>query len=392
MKICIINNLYRPFFRGGAERITEVISGGLERRDHNVVIITTRPLFKKQDGEQAKQKIYYINSLYYNLSKLPKFLRLFWHILDLFDLGGYYKLRSILRKENPQVVITNNLKGIGNLGAKAIRSLKIRHIHILHDIQLIHPSGLMYYNSEKVINSFSAKIFQHFSRLFFKSPDIVISPSQWLLDLHIKKNFFLGSKKIVIPNPIDNRQEFFNIQKNGIFKFLYVGLIEDHKGGLILVKAFLKLNENNCKLIIIGNGSKIEKIKEIVKTNKKIEILGWMDNKFVERAMAESDCLVVPSLCYENSPTVIYEAFRAGLPVIGSNFGGIAELLSGGSGILFKPNNEVDLAEKMEWALSHKDELGEISKISAKKISEYSADLYMDRLENIFSGLLNDKR
>ena len=43
--------------------------------------------------------------------------------------------------------------------------------------------------------------------------------------------------------------------------------------------------------------------------------------------MLDADILCVPSLWFENSPLVIYEAFHCGLPVIASRIGGIPELV-----------------------------------------------------------------
>ena len=43
MKICLINNLYKPFNRGGAEKVAETIVDGLIKAGHEVFIISTKP-------------------------------------------------------------------------------------------------------------------------------------------------------------------------------------------------------------------------------------------------------------------------------------------------------------------------------------------------------------
>ena len=61
--------------------------------------------------------------------------------------------------------------------------------------------------------------------------------------------------------------------------------------------------------------------------------------------MAECDYLLIPSRWWENSPVVIQEAFAAGLPVICSGIGGMAEKVKDGvSGLHFRVNDPVDLA------------------------------------------------
>ena len=155
MKICLINNLYRPFNRGGAEKVCETIVKGLIKAGHEVFIITTKPR-DQLSIINYQLPIYYLNSLYYNLNKLPKFLRIFWHFWDLFNFASYFKIKKILQAEKCGAVITNNLMGAGFLTPLAIRSLNIKHLHIAHDIQLIYTSGFAYYGEERMIDNFFA--------------------------------------------------------------------------------------------------------------------------------------------------------------------------------------------------------------------------------------------
>jgi glycosyltransferase involved in cell wall biosynthesis len=54
--------------------------------------------------------------------------------------------------------------------------------------------------------------------------------------------------------------------------------------------------------------------------------------------MREYDLVAVPSQCLETGPMVVLEAFAAGVPVIGSDLGGIAELVTHGTdGLLVEP-------------------------------------------------------
>lgn len=67
--------------------------------------------------------------------------------------------------------------------------------------------------------------------------------------------------------------------------------------------------------------------------------------------MREAAYLVAPSICYENFPRTIVEAFACGLPVIASRLGAMAEIVRDGeTGLLFEAGNADDLARKMAWA------------------------------------------
>jgi glycosyltransferase involved in cell wall biosynthesis len=73
--------------------------------------------------------------------------------------------------------------------------------------------------------------------------------------------------------------------------------------------------------------------------------MGRCSRDEVADAYAGIDVLVVPSLWLENSPLVIHEAYLAGVPVVGSRIGGIADLVRDGwNGLLVEPGSPSGLA------------------------------------------------
>jgi glycosyltransferase involved in cell wall biosynthesis len=242
----------------------------------------------------------------------------------------------------------------------AISSLGIKHYHTLHDIQLLHPSGLMFFGQEQKIDSLFAKGYQLINRRLFNACDKVIAPSAWLLQEHLMRDFFKRSQTLILPNPLSTELtsavRTSTRQPRQSFRFLYVGLLAPHKGVESLVNAFIK-SGLKAELILIGEGSLHKEMAELAKTMDNLKVLGRLNNAEVIRYMAETDCLVVPSLCYENSPTVIYEAQAAGLPVLAASIGGIPELLNEDDRLLFKPGDLQELAQKLTWAATSPTEL-----------------------------------
>jgi len=366
MKICLINNLYKPLNRGGAEKITETIANGLTKAGHEVFVITTKPYDKVPAANQRPQ-VYYLKSCYYNLNKLPKFLRLFWQIWNMFDFINYFKIKNILAAEKCDAVVTNNLMGIGFLAPMAIKNLKLTHLHIVHDIQLIHPSGLMYYGEEGEIDSFYAKIYAGICRWLFFSPPAVIFPSVWLKDLYIKRNFFAQSKINVLPNPVEAAPSQTS-ERSRNFAFLFLGQVEKHKGIFLLIDAFNKIKEkySEVELVVAGDGSKIEEARQKAASNNNIKFLGWPGDEQADKLLFSASCLIYPSLVYENCPNAIQRALVASLPVLASSLGGIPELLNKNAGVLFEPANADDLAEKMEWMVENRNNRQALIKIDFK--------------------------
>ncbi|OGF35985.1 hypothetical protein A2468_00380 [Candidatus Falkowbacteria bacterium RIFOXYC2_FULL_46_15] len=386
MKICLINNLYEPYAIGGAEQVVKMTFEGLKESGHNVFIITTRPISEKAARERS---IYYLPSLQFVFRKLPKFLRLIWHVVDFTDPVTCFRIKKILARERPDVVMTHNLVGIGFLLPLIIRNLRIRHVHVLHDIQMLHPSGLLIYGRENVLNGFAAKIYQFACRKLTASAEIVISPSNWLISEHTKRGFFSSSRRVILPNPVPRYVTMTDEKKrdNNEFKLLYVGQIEPHKGIQFLIDAFAHLTDKNrnFSLTFIGSGPDDSRYLSFISRRniRNIEFKGRIPNEEVKRLMPAFDCLVVPSLCHENSPTVIYEAASLGLAVIASRIGGISEWVRDLGGILFVPGSRTDLARKLIWASKNPLKLKEMANKAKSRSERYTLPVYIDKLTQL---------
>jgi len=348
MKICLINNLYKLYSRGGAEKVTERLETELLSLGHEVFVIATAP-----DRSHQWEATYYLKSGYYNLNHHLLLYRLFWQACQAFNLKKRREVKKILLAEKPDLIIANNLMGLSYLLPGLFRKLKIKHIQILHDIQLLHPSGLMFYGQEEALDNWLAQIYQIITRRLFNSPDLVVAPSRWLLDLYRQRNFFKGAPTLVLRNPLPEFDKYKFDEANrtaaaGYFNLLYVGQIEIHKGILFLISAFTKISDPDLRLLVVGNGSQINKARKLAGGDDRIEFLGPKTSEEINELMNDSQGLVVPSLVYENSPTVIYEAAMTHLPFIAARIGGIPELVEELGGLLFKPDDEDDLITKIE--------------------------------------------
>lgn len=318
----------------------------LAAQGHTVFLITTKPP-RTEKSIEKKFKIYYLNSRYYNLAKIPWFFRFFWHLSNLSAFKKGRLIKKILIQEKPDLVITHNLMGLGLNLPWIIKKAKIRQEHFLHDVQLLHPSGLMMFGREKKINTWFARVYQIINCFYFSSVAKVISPSRWLLDEHLKRGFFKNSEKEIRPLKQLKGLPIQKALKPGANNFLFVGQIETHKGIFLLLDAFKKLAKAEVTLTIVGDGQKLLAAKKMAASDERIKFLGRLSSEETKKIMLASDYLIVPSLCYENSPTIIYEARILGLPVLASNLGGIPEII-GPNDYLFAPGDERDLMEKIE--------------------------------------------
>ncbi len=82
-----------------------------------------------------------------------------------------------------------------------------------------------------------------------------------------------------------------------------------------------------------------------------VEYVGPKTRDDVRRLMRDATIAIVPSVCYENFPLVIVEAFSTGLPVVAARLGAMEELLRGeDAGWLVDPADPGSLARTIELA------------------------------------------
>jgi len=364
MKIGLMHNLYGEYSRGGAETAVQLMTEDFQAAGQQVFIITTRSKseetkiidgrrraendYIKIGGQSALEKIYYINSEFYDLNKHSRLYRALWQINNILAFKKAKEIKKILELEKPDLIITHNLMGLGFLVPTVLRRLNIRHEHFLHDIQLIHPSGLMIFGREEKINRPTAKIYQALTRALFASPAKVISPSDWLLEMHKQRGFFKDSEQEVRPFAWPGANAPRQNKKDPAKNFLFLGQVEKQKGIFLLISAFKKIERPELTLTIAvrGGGSSLEPARAAAAGDARIRFLGPLSYAEAKKIMEESDCLIVPSLCYENSPTTIYGAQAAGLTVIASRLGGIPEIMKPND-VLFGPGDEEDLRKKI---------------------------------------------
>lgn len=367
MKIAVINNLYQPYQRGGAERITELLAMELSAQDHQVFIITTKPKIPAAKlALQEKSDIYYLPSYYYNLKNFPLWRRALWQVGNIINIRQVQKLKRVLKKEQADLVITNNLMGFGWLVPLMIKRLGLKHLHIIHDIQLLHPSGLMYYGQEKILDRWSSKIYQIITAFLWNrggADMTIVSPSHWLLELHHSRSFFKSNHCAVIANPTPELKistanaatsQTAKQIKNETVRFIFIGQLEKHKGLDLFLAATRHFQGTNIDWKIIGDGV----LKTIAKTeaakNPHLDFLGWIPADRVMVELQASSALIIPSRCYENAPNVIAEAAVAGTISLAAAIGGIPEMIERYGGLTFKPDNLDALIETINLFLKNR--------------------------------------
>ncbi len=389
MKICLINSLYKPYKRGGAEVVFSSIVKELKKDGHDVFVITISGKKDKTNffvSQQDDIKVYrfYPKNIFsfIEINIQPGWKRLIWLIIDLFNFHSYRQIRKILKIERPDLILSHNIKGMGYLSWRAFRRAKIKNIHTLHDVQLVDPTGLIIKDQNQ--RGFVYSIFAKVSGFLINSPEVIVSPSHWLLDFYHRYSFFKKSKEAVLPNPIILEDEHFKkIFTDQKINYLFLGQLEKHKGIIFLLEVFKEFAiKNNCRLFIVGSGRLEDGLREKYGTENWIKFLGYIPaNKLGQEIFKQVHFTIVPSLCYENSPSVIYDSYKFGTPVIASAIGGIPELVQEGvTGYLFEAGNKISLLNKLNFSLQAINNFQQMSENAKIKAKEFDIKNYIYKL------------
>ncbi|MBI4280779.1 glycosyltransferase [Candidatus Uhrbacteria bacterium] len=385
MRFLIISNLYEPYARGGAEAVVKMTAEGLVRAGHAAAVLTAGSwragLWPRETTVNGVRvlRFFPLNIFFVRHDRqFPLWLRAVMRWFDIWNFHAALVGWAMTRRERPDLIIIHNLVGLGMLTSWAVRcgwwQKKRPTIKVLHDLQLIHPSGLLLWGKEKTAERFwLRKIYEWLMRHLAGSFTAVIAPSRWLLEFHTQRGFFPKSKKMVLPNPVDFIPTKKKLPVTGYqlpVTLLYAGQLEEHKGVRWLLElfghserseespadagsrrreGFFGLRPNDYVLEIAGEGSLRKEVEEAAAQYPEAVIYhGKLSRGQLFHKFQEIDALVVPSLCYENAPQVIAEALAAGLAVIASRIGGIPELVRDGeNGFLFTPADQKTFFEAL---------------------------------------------
>jgi glycosyltransferase involved in cell wall biosynthesis len=174
----------------------------------------------------------------------------------------------------------------------------------------------------------------------------------------------------------------------------YVGQIISIKGVHVLVEAFKKANLGKKATLEIWGGlekdpSYVADLKALMEGEPSISLNGRFLHDDLAEVFSNIDILVIPSTWYENAPLVIQEAFATRTPVVATNLGGMAEMVSNEvSGLLFERGNVVDLAKQFQRLFT---EPGLLERLKAGAPKVKTIEEEVDELEKIYFDLTHGK-
>ena len=405
MKILLVNKFH--YLKGGSETYYFELAKLLEKNGHQVAF------FSMEDEKNIKtgNKEYFTPKFDLNTSSKLK-------SLDVIYSKENKKLMEIALDEfKPDIVHLNNFQR--QLSASIIEPIKKRNIPIVftaHDVQAICPAITMLDSNKNpcddcmcgkyihcirkscvknsklksILGAVEARYYRN-KKIYTKQIDYIITPSEFYKKKLIEDG--ISEDKIeAIHNFINTSDYNLETVDNGYA--LYFGRLSKEKGILNLLDAFSKLNIG--KLHIAGVGEEKDAIEKFIKKEKlsnRVKLLGFLNKDKMKEEVRKCKFVVVPSIWYENCPYSIIETLAIGKPVIGSNMGGIPELVDNGKcGFIYKANDINDLSDKMKQLFNDDKLVMKFSKNAKERVKKlYSEEVYYKKIMKIYSNLIRKK-
>ncbi len=385
MKIMEIVHGYPPEYNAGSENYTSAISNELANSGHSVLVLSRQenPFVKDyelqhfQDPKNSKIMRVLVN----NARNKDRFQ----------DVAIDNAIEKVISEFNPDIAHIQHLNHLSLGIVSILKSHKIPIVYTIHDFWLMCPRGqFLQTNFEGEpwklcdgqedskcaricyrryqtgdIDNYTDQVYwstwvrrrMTLVRSTVNLIDLFISPSKTVIESF--KSYFPSSGHKIIYLDYGFDREFLGgriRERENSLVFGYIGTHIPAKGVDYLIKAFASLNGNPI-LRIWGREkseytSYLRSISEeaIREKGNRIQWMGEFESRrIIEQVFNRVDCIIVPSIWYENSPLVIHEAQQAGVPVITADIGGMSEYVKDGyNGLLFKFRDIVSLREKMQ--------------------------------------------
>jgi len=413
MRILFLSNYYPPFHRGGYEELCADVAEGLADRGHQVGILTSD--IGKNSDESAL---------------IPVFRRLQLEIDGppiIVSLRTVVGIKKRLLNNLRQTELTINefrpdgimIWGMWNLSKSIAKHIELYRkpatAYFISDLWPALPNSITQHwqnppqrrilaQPKKMLGAFLlasnfAKRYDEVELAFENTACVSNAVRQEL----VKKNI-IPPGSVVINNGIrtedfqDKHANYF--EKRGSeseLKLLYAGRVSCEKGIETAINAIEILKAENIpiSLDIVGGGDRhyLEGLSSAVQQKglcDEIHFTGRVMRENMPVVYNRSDVLLIPSTGSDALPRTLLEGMSSGCIAIGSNVGGIPEVIENNvNGFLFEPGDFKALADIVVNIYKNPATLSSIRKASKKTVvTRFALDRYIGEIENFLAEIV----
>lgn len=151
---------------------------------------------------------------------------------------------------------------------------------------------------------------------------------------------------------------------------LFVGNLIKRKNVGALLEA-KKIAKSDYYLVIVGDGPLSKKLRKKVEDENIPDVIFTGSRTDVENIIPNCDFLVLPSFS-ESFGLVLIEALACGKPVIGSDVGGISEIINDDVGLLVNPNDVSSISNSIDKLVDDEDLRVSLSRNARNRAKDFS--------------------
>ena len=362
MKILMVNKFF--YIKGGSETYYFALKRLLEAKGHTVIDFS----MKNEKNFDSPYREYFVEAVDYNggMSRKQQ-LKAARNII--YSTEAKHKLEKLIQDTKPDIAHLHIFQH--QLSPSILDVLKkydIPTVYTAHDLKMLCLNYVMmthgqlcekckgghYLNclKKKCVKNSALKSsinvlegYLHKWRKSYDAIDVILTPSMFYKNKFL--DFGIDKERVYhLPNFLDRECPEVETAQDKEQYFLYFGRLSAEKGILTLIKA-VKNTKNH--LYIAGTGPCLEEIEQYLKeynmTN--VKLLGFKSGKELIDIVGNARAVILPSEWYENGPYSAIESLQLGRPVIGSELGGIPELIDG-NGKVFRHGDVEALREILE--------------------------------------------
>ena len=384
MRIGLFTETYPPQINGVSTSLT-MLKKALEELGHEVYLVTSNPN----------------SALKYDWDEKERILKVPGIKTGIYDyrLSGVYPARVInkIRKWNLDIIHSHHEFGIGNMAVILSKEFNIPLVHTLHTMY----EDNLYYITRGHFEKFSKGVLKRFLKFYcVKECEELVVPTEkvynWLkYDYKFKKDIS------IIPSGIDtkrfnrenldkesikNLKKYYNYKPKD-FILISVGRIAPEKDLDYLIKRMPDIikKHSNIKLLFIGDGPEIEKLKDLA-ISKKVENNVLFTGKVTWEDMPYYYALgnvLVSSSTYETQGLTVLEAMASSvIPVCIEDPAFKTMINDKINGLIFKTKEEY--IEDILKLYEDKNLRKELEKNAKLRAEDFNAENYAKKLLEVY--------
>lgn len=378
MRILLVNKFH--YRKGGAETYYLTVGSELERMGHEVAYFSMR----HPDNLPCRWDKYFVTQREYNDVKSP--LKAARDGMALvYSPEAKRNFQALCEEFRPDVVHLNNVHRqitLSILDAPYLRENKVPVFYTAHDYVTVCPGYLMLDGGGRVCDacledgryrhcienrcvkgsrakSALAAMEASFNRAHKSNRriDRVIAPSRFMRSKLIEGGW-PEDKVVFLQNFADDAilDRAANAGVDATDRenpyLLFFGRLSAEKGVDALLRAFdaaLPSLPRDMRLVVVGDGPDAADFKALASSlgcASRIEFAGYQTGGALQSYVERASLAIASSRWRENMPYSIVEAFAAGTPVVGTDIGGIPELVDEGkTGFICEPGGVQSMAD-----------------------------------------------